>query len=107
MPVKTIIVGEERRARPEGQDHPLSTLRLGDRIGGEESLAHQLPQMRAELIALNQRPMRVNLQPTKPFAAYVVVAFWESQPVLVVSVEEVGEVKEQPHVESLADGAEL
>ena len=61
----------------------------------------------AELFAHDLRFMCEDREAAKPLRADVVVAFLEHEALTVGTVIQIGEVKEEAHVERLADGAEL
>ena len=50
--------------------------------------------------------MREDGEAAEPFRANVVVSFLEYEPLAVRTVVQIGEMKEEAHVERLADGAE-
>ena len=60
----------------------------------------------AELLAHDLRSMGEDREPAEPFRADVVVAFLEHEALGVRAVVEIGEMKEEAHVERLTDGAE-
>ena len=106
-PIKPVVVGEECRARPEGDDEAIPTFGVGDRVGSEKPGLHELAQVRPQLIALDDGLILANRKSAEPFGTDVVVALYERQALLVVSVVQIGEVKKEPHVERLANRAEL
>ena len=63
--------------------------------------------MMAELFPHDLRFMREDREAAEPFRANVVVSFLEHEALAVCTVVEIGEMKEEAHVERLANGAEL
>ena len=77
-----------------------------DGVGGKEAGLHELVEVMAELLADDLRFMREDREAAEPFRANVVVSFLEHEALTVCTVVEIGEMKEEAHVERLADGAE-
>src|SRR6202022_2104239 len=71
MAIEAIVVGEEGRPWPEGNDQALAVASLGDRIGREKAPTNQLPQVRSELIPFDDRSVIVDLEAPEPLPADV------------------------------------
>ena len=106
-PIKAVVVGEECRAGPEGDDEATAALGFGDCVGSEKPGLHELAQVRPQLLLLDFRWVFEHREPAEPFGADVVIAFGKREAAAVVSVVQIGEVKKEPHVERLPDRAEL
>src|ERR1019366_7122150 len=63
--------------------------------------------MWSQLITLDGRLILMDGKSSQPFRANVVIAFRKRKTAFVVSIVQISEVEKEPHVECLADGAEL
>ncbi len=73
-------------------------------MGGKKTFLYQLGEMRPEPVK-DFRLVFDDGEATEPLGANVVIALCECKLALAVTIEAIGEVEEQPHVEGLADGA--
>ena len=66
--VEAVIVGEECLSRTKQDDEAVSAFCVGDTIRRQKSDLCELPQMRAKLVALNDRAVFLHGQPAEPFS---------------------------------------
>ena len=65
--IKPVVVGEEYRAGPEGNDEAAAPFRFGNLVGSEEASFHELPQVRSQLLLLDLRRIFEHDEPAEPF----------------------------------------
>ena len=67
--VEAVVIVVECRARLEADDESSVALGFLDAVGGEKAVRDELPQMRAELVVLDDGTVRMHGEPAEPLGA--------------------------------------